>query len=91
MQGRVVGVARSPDHGFSKERMKQLTGLRNPCAQIEAFRPGLLREMVTRDVAGQIVRRAGVMAVVEQGGVIAVDAGITVALPDRPHHPLERV
>ena len=42
----------------------QLTGLRNPCAQIEAFRPGLLREMVTRDSAGQIVRRAGVMAVV---------------------------
>lgn len=69
----------------------QLTGLRNPCAQIEAFRPGLLREMVTRDVAGQIVRRAGVMAVVAQGGIIAVGSGITVVLPDRPHHPLERV
>ena len=69
----------------------RLTGLRNPCAQIDAFRPGLLREMVIRGDAGQIVRRAGVMAVVEQGGIIGVGNGITAILPDRPHLRLERV
>lgn len=63
-----------------------ITGLRNPCGQIEGFESGLL-EQVRRD--GQ--RTAGVMAVVVQGGSVSVGAPISVQFPPPPHLPLERV
>ena len=69
----------------------ELTGLRNPCAQIEAFRPGLLKEVLGRDADGRLVRRAGVMAVVLAGGAVRAGDAIEVMLPALPHRPLERV
>lgn len=63
-----------------------ITGLRNPCGQIEGFQAGLLGQ-VRRD--GQ--RTAGVMAVVVQGGTVTVGATIAVQFPPEPHAPLERV
>jgi MOSC domain-containing protein YiiM len=68
-----------------------VTGLRNPCAQIEQFHRGLLGEVLARDAAGRMVRRAGVMAVVLEGGRIAPGDPIAVALPPAPHTPLTRV
>ncbi len=69
----------------------RITGLRNPCAQIEAFRSGLLKEVVGKDAFGNIVRKAGVMAVVEKGGAIVRGETFEIALPKGPHVPLERV
>lgn len=69
----------------------RITGLRNPCAQIESFRTGLLRHVAVKDASGQLVRRAGVMAVVDAGGVIRPGDRCQVELPELPHHPLERV
>jgi len=69
----------------------ELTGLRNPCGQIEAFRPGLLAKVALRADDGSIVRRAGVMAIVAIGGRIAQDDPIGVALPPPPFDRLERV
>ena len=69
----------------------RLTGLRNPCSQIESFRSGLLREVVGKDSSGRIVRKAGVMAVVEEGGVVEVGCRVSPELPELPHFPLERV
>lgn len=68
-----------------------LTGLRNPCGQIEGFRSGLLDQVRTRDADGRLVRRAGVMGVVVRGGTVRTGDGIEVAVPPGPHHPLERV
>lgn len=68
-----------------------LTGLRNPCPQIERFRTGLLREMVGRSADGDVVLRAGVMGVVVLGGSVAPDDVITAALPPGPPVPLQRV
>ncbi len=48
----------------------EITGLRNPCYQIDDFRQGLLKHVVSKDEAGQIIRRAGIMAVVLAGGVV---------------------
>jgi MOSC domain-containing protein YiiM len=59
----------------------EVTGLRNPCAQIEAYRPGLLAAVLDRAPDGALIRKTGVMAVVLQGGGIAVGDAITVALP----------
>jgi MOSC domain-containing protein YiiM len=65
-----------------------VTGLRNPCGQIEAFRPGLLAAVLGRDAGGQVVRKAGIMAVVARGGLVRPGDGITVRLPPAPHRPL---
>jgi MOSC domain-containing protein YiiM len=68
-----------------------LTGLRNPCAQLDAFRPGLMRAVLDRDDAGRLVRRAGVMAVVVAGGDVRPGDAIGVALPPGPRVALDRV
>lgn len=68
-----------------------LTGLRNPCQQIEAFRPGLLKRVAYKDVDGHLIRKAGVMGVVVLGGVVRPGDSIDVSLPPVPHAPLERV
>ncbi|MEU3569332.1 MOSC domain-containing protein [Kitasatospora sp. NPDC036755] len=69
----------------------EITGLRNPCAQIEAYRPGLLKRVVGRAEDGTIVRRAGVMGVVRTGGPVRPGDTIAVELPGGPHRPLDRV
>lgn len=86
----------------------RLTGLRNPCGQINGFRPGLLKVVLLRadgtpseepapstgsPGAGgtTLIRKAGVMAVVERGGEVRPGARITVHLPDLPHLPLAPV
>jgi MOSC domain-containing protein YiiM len=69
----------------------EVTGLRNPCRQIDDFRPGLLRQVVDRDAAGNIVRKAGVMSIVRVGGPVRPGDAVTVELPAGPHRPLDRV
>ncbi len=73
------------------EAVVELTGLRNPCAQIESFRPGLLGKVLERLPGGGLRRRAGVMAIVVAGGAVAPGDAIVVELPPLPHRPLERV
>lgn len=69
----------------------EITGLRNPCDQIEAFHPGLLAELVSKSATGEIERRAGVMSIVLRGGLVRQGAPIAIEFPPEPHHPLERV
>ncbi|SDT27901.1 MOSC domain-containing protein [Jiangella sp. DSM 45060] len=73
------------------EAVVEVTGLRNPCYQIDDFRPGLLRQVVGRDADGEIVRRAGIMAIVLVGGEVRPGDPIAVDLPDGPHRPLAPV
>ncbi|WP_298457253.1 MOSC domain-containing protein [uncultured Cellulomonas sp.] len=68
-----------------------LTGLRNPCVQIDGLAPGLMREMVTRLPDGQVVRRSGVMAVVLRGGTVRAGDPVAIDLPEGPHIPLQPV
>ncbi len=69
----------------------KITGLRNPCVQIENFRPGLLAAVLDRDAEGNLIRTAGIMGVVMTGGNVALNDGIRVELPPEPHRRLERV
>jgi MOSC domain-containing protein YiiM len=69
----------------------RVTGLRNPCWQIDAFSPGLLAEMIEKRPDGSIMRKCGVMGVVETGGTIGQGAHIAVDLPPEPHRPLDLV
>ncbi|MEU8231365.1 transcription elongation factor [Actinoplanes sp. NPDC048967] len=68
-----------------------ITGLRNPCQQINNYRPGLLKRVLGREPDGTLSRRAGVMAVVLRGGPVRPGAEIHVELPPGPHRPLDRV
>ncbi len=68
-----------------------ITGLRNPCSQIEAFQLGLLSKVLDRAPDGSLHRKAGVMGVVTMGGPVTVGDAIEVVLPPLPHRPLERV
>lgn len=68
-----------------------VAGLRNPCAQINGLRPGLLGCVLSRDEAGNPVRKAGVMGVVLRGGRVVPGDPVAVDLPPGPHVPLERV
>ncbi|MFP3990953.1 MOSC domain-containing protein [Streptomyces sp. E11-3] len=69
----------------------EVTGLRNPCLQIDGFQAGLLKQVVGRDTAGNVVRKTGVMGVVRAGGTVRPDDTIEVELPRGPHRPLEQV
>ncbi|MFD8685785.1 MOSC domain-containing protein [Streptomyces sp. NPDC059651] len=74
------------------EAVVEVTGLRNPCAKINAFRPGLLNEMFEIDPGtGDFTFKAGIMGVVRQGGRVRPGDPIGVDLPAGPHRPLERV
>jgi MOSC domain-containing protein YiiM len=69
----------------------ELTGLRNPCMQIDRFRPGLMAACLGKDAAGNIVRKSGVMAVVVAGGDVAAGDAITVETPAGELRKLEPV
>ena len=69
----------------------EVTGLRNPCKQLDDYAPGLLEAVIVRHADGSIERRAGIMAVVRSGGSIRPGDSIEVTLPPTPHLPLERV
>jgi MOSC domain-containing protein YiiM len=69
----------------------ELTGLRNPCRQIEAWQPGLLAAVLAREPDGALVRKAGVMGVVVAGGELRPGDPVTVELPSGPRRPLEPV
>jgi MOSC domain-containing protein YiiM len=73
------------------EAVIEVTGLRNPCYQIDDFRQGVLAEVVGRDERGAVVRRAGVMAVVRTGGVVRPGQEIALVLPEPPHRALQTV
>ncbi|WP_415950608.1 MOSC domain-containing protein [Streptomyces sp. KLOTTS4A1] len=76
---------------LGEEAVLEVTGLRNPCAQIDAYQDGLLKQVVFRDGQGRLVRRAGIMAVVRTGGAVRPGDAIRAVLPQGPHRPLERV
>lgn len=69
----------------------EITGLRNPCSQIDRFQPGLTAAVLDRDADGNLVRKAGVMAVVRRGGEVRGGDVIAIELPPGPHRALQPV
>lgn len=69
----------------------EVTGLRNPCAQLDGIAPGLMKATLDRDEDGNLVRKAGVMGVVVSGGKVRPGDVIRVELPPVPHKPLQPV
>jgi MOSC domain-containing protein YiiM len=73
------------------EAVVEITGLRNPCRQLDDFQSGLMAAVLGRDAAGHVVRKSGVMAVVINGGDVQAGDAITVELPAGESLPLAPV
>ena len=73
------------------DALVELTGLRNPCRQLDSFLPGLMAAVLDRDEAGRLVRKAGVMAIVLADGAVRPGDAIAMDLPPPPHRRLEMV
>jgi MOSC domain-containing protein YiiM len=69
----------------------EVTGLRNPCLQLDHFQPGLMAAVLSRDEHGALIRKAGVMAIVLAGGEVRPGDPIIAKLPPAPHRSLEPV
>jgi len=69
----------------------EVTGLRNPCAQLNKIQHGLMAATLDRDPEGNLVRKAGIMGIVIAGGEIAPGDAIDVELPPEPRRRLEAV
>jgi MOSC domain-containing protein YiiM len=69
----------------------EVTGLRNPCTQLDAFQDGLMAAVLGRAPDGSVIRKAGVMAVVLTGGEVRPGDPVEVSLPPEPHCPLTPV
>ena len=73
------------------DALVRVTGLRNPCLQMDRFAPGLMAATLDHTPDGKLVRKAGIMAVVLAGGEVHPGDAITVTLPAGPALPLEPV
>ena len=71
--------------------MVELTGLRNPCVQLDRFQHGLMQATLDRDAAGNLIRKAGVMGVVLAGGDVLPNDSIHMEVPTGAQRRLEPV
>jgi MOSC domain-containing protein YiiM len=87
----LLGLATGSVLRLGSEVLLGVTGLRNPCVQIDRFRRGLRSAVIDHDEHGEKVLRAGIMAVVLLGGTVHVGDPVQVAAPPGEPVPLERV
>jgi MOSC domain-containing protein YiiM len=73
------------------EALIEITGLRNPCKQLETIQRGLMAAVLDRDANGALIRKAGVMAIVLTGGTVRPGDAISIELPLEPHTSLQPV
>ena len=69
----------------------EVTGLRNPCYQLDDFQKGLMKAVLDKDEQGNLIRKAGIMGVVLAGGEVRPEDLIRVELPPEPYQPLKPV
>jgi MOSC domain-containing protein YiiM len=84
----LLGLAAGAKLQLGEEAVVEITGLRNPCAQLDKIHRGLMAATLGRDEHGNLVRKAGVMGVVLRGGEVRPGDPIRVEPPPGPHRPL---
>jgi MOSC domain-containing protein YiiM len=76
---------------LGKDAVVEITGLRNPCAQLDKLQNGLMAATLDRDADGNLIRKAGIMGIVLADGEVRPGDAIRVELPPEPHQSLEPV
>ena len=74
-----------------REAVLEVTGLRNPCGQLNRCQPGLMAAVLDRDAQGNLIRKAGIMCIVRSDGEVRPEDAIRIELPRGPHARLEEV
>ncbi len=87
----LLGLPTGTKLHLGPEAVVEITGLRNPCAQLDNFQTGLMAATLERDENGELVRKAGVMGVVLSDGIVQPGDPVVVELPPEPHLALEPV
>ena len=87
----LLGLPRGTLLHLGAEAVLEVTGLRNPCVQLDTFQKGLMAAFLGRDTDGRLLLKAGIMATVRAGGDIGPGDAIRVELPPQPHVRMERV
>ena len=73
---------------FGDNATVEITGLRNPCSQLDGLIPGLIEAVLDRDDSGELIRKAGVMSVVIEGGAVRTGGLISIELSAGEQSPL---
>jgi MOSC domain-containing protein YiiM len=73
---------------LGSDAVVEVTGMRDPCSMIDKFQQGLKGVLKTKDEAGRVLRKAGIMGVVVADGTVAPGDSLRVELPAEPHRPL---
>jgi MOSC domain-containing protein YiiM len=76
---------------LGKAAVVEVTGLRNPCRQLDRYQQGLTAALLGQGPNGELIRKAGIMSIVLTGGEVRPGDSIGVELPPLPHRPMERV
>ncbi len=87
----LLGLPTGAKLHLGESAVVEITGLRNPCAQLDGIQPGLMKATLDRDVDGNLIRKAGVMGIVLAGGEVRTGDPIRVELPPEPHQILAPV
>jgi MOSC domain-containing protein YiiM len=87
----LLGLPRGTIVRLGLEAVVQVTGLRNPCYQLDGLQRGLMAACLDKTADGQLIRKAGVMSVVLAGGEVRAGDAIVVEPPPAPFEPLAPV
>jgi MOSC domain-containing protein YiiM len=87
----LLGLPKGARVRLGADAVVEITGLRNPCYQLDQLQQGLMAACLDKTADGELVRKAGVMGVVLQGGEVRAGDPIAVELPAGPHEPLKVV
>ena len=87
----LLGLPRGTQLFLGKEAVVEITGLRNPCVQLDGIQKGLMKAVLDKDEKGNLIRKAGIMGIVLNGGKVFPEDEIVVELPAKPCVPLEKV
>ncbi|MEM7454404.1 MAG: MOSC domain-containing protein [Planctomycetota bacterium] len=87
----LLGLPEGARLQIGSEAVVEITGLRNPCKQLDNFQDGLMKAVLDRDEMDNLVRKSGIMGIVIAGGEVSCGDSIMVELPETPHRALEPV
>jgi hypothetical protein len=87
----LLGLSRFTRLHIGASAIVEITGLRNPCSQLDGIAPGLMGAVLERDPVRGLVRKAGIMSVVIASGDVTTGDNIRIDLPQPPHEPLKPV
>ncbi len=87
----LLGLPAGTKLRLGAEAVVEITGLRNPCRQLDDLQDGLMSAVLDHDEEGNLVRKAGVMSIVLAGGIVRPGDPIAITLPPEPRRTLEPV